>query len=143
MPAGMDRIAASGVADNITDAWRAVAPPLSARPNGRVLIAGGDGPGSIGLMSAGLAAALGAGEIVYLDWDEGRRTIAERDFQARAFDTTQGLPEDDIDGEFDVLVDACGNPEALRLLLRRAGAGGFVTSTAGAGHPVPRPRHTG
>jgi threonine dehydrogenase-like Zn-dependent dehydrogenase len=131
LPAGVDPLAASGVADNITDAWRAVAQPLSTRPGGRVLVAGGGGPGSIGLMSAGLARVLGAGEIVYLDWDEGRRRIAEERFGARTFDTTDGLPE--LEGEqFDVLVDGSGNPAALRLLIDRAAAGAFATSTAGA-----------
>jgi threonine dehydrogenase-like Zn-dependent dehydrogenase len=132
LPAGVDPIAASGVADNITDAWRAVEPPLRARPGGRVLIAGGGGPGSIGLLSAGLAAALGAGEIVYLDWDEGRRATAEREFGAQTIDTTQGLPDDDLGGDFDVLVDGSGNPEALRLLFDNSGGGAIVTCTAGA-----------
>lgn len=130
LPAGVDPIAASGVADNVTDAWRAVAPPLRARPGGRVLVAGGGGSGSIGLFSAGLAATLGAGEVVYLDSDEGRRRTAERNFRARAIDTSEGLPDGELGG-FDVLVDASGNPEALRLLLDRAGAGAVVTCTAG------------
>jgi alcohol dehydrogenase len=36
LPAGVDPIAASGLSDNVTDARRAIAPPLRARPGGRV-----------------------------------------------------------------------------------------------------------
>jgi len=67
LPAGIDPIAASAVSDNLTHAWRAIGPPLRERPGGDLLVAGGGGPGSIGLFSAGLARALGAGEITYLD----------------------------------------------------------------------------
>jgi alcohol dehydrogenase len=132
LPAGVDQVAAAGVSDNITDAWRAVGPPLRARAHGRVLIAGGGGPGSIGLLCAGLAAVLGSGEIVYLDWDPGRRTLAADRFGARAIDTSDGLPEHDLGGDFDVLVDASGNPDALRLILTRTAPDAIVTSTAGA-----------
>lgn len=132
LPKGVDPIAAAGLSDNITDAWRAVGPPLWQRPGGRVLIAGGGGPGSIGLLSAGLATTLGAGEIIYLDWDAGRRALASERFGAHAVDTTERLPEDDLDGDFDVLVDASGNPDALRLLLARTAPDAIVTCTAGA-----------
>lgn len=132
LPPGLDPLAATGVADNVTDAWRAVGPPLKARPGGRVLIAGGGGPGSIGLLSAGLAHTLGADEIVYLDWDASRRTVAAEHYGARTIDTSDGLPADELAGEFDVLVDASGNPDALRLLLTRTAPDAIVTSTAGA-----------
>jgi len=131
LPAAADPIAAAGLSDNITDAWRAVGAPLRARPGGRVLIAGGGGPGSIGLLSAGLARALDAGEIVYLDSDAARRALAAGRFGARAIDTSAGLP-DDLAGGFDVLVDASGNPEALRLVLDRTAPDAIVTCTAGA-----------
>jgi len=132
LPPGLDPIAASGVADNITDAWRSVAPPLRARPGGRVLIAGGGGPGSIGLLAAGLAAALGAGGVVYLDHDPDRRRIAESAYRATAIDTAPVLAGADRLEEHDVLVDASGNPEVLRLLMRCTAPGAVVTCTAGA-----------
>lgn len=133
LPANVDPIAASGVSDNITDAWRAVGPPLRERPGGRVLIAGGGGPGSIGLLSAGLAQVLGASDVVYLDWDAGRREIAAARFAAATIDTSIGLPERDaLDGGFDILVDASGNPDALRLLLAVTAPDAIVTCTAGA-----------
>jgi threonine dehydrogenase-like Zn-dependent dehydrogenase len=132
VPPGLDPLAASGLSDNITDAWRAVGPPLEERPGGSVLVAGGGGPGSIGLMSVGLARALGAGQIVYLDWDEGRRQIAAQNYQAAVVDTSGGVDADTAEGQFDVIVDASGNPEALSLVLHRTAPGAIVTSTAGA-----------
>lgn len=132
LPEAVDPVAAAGLSDNITDAWRAIARPLRERPGGRVLIAGGGGPGSIGLLSAGLAKALGAAEVVYLDWDASRRTIATSRFGALALDTSEGLPDNQLEGDFDVLVDASGNPDALRLLLARTAPDALVTCTAGA-----------
>jgi alcohol dehydrogenase len=130
LPAGMDPTVASGLSDNIVDAWRAVAPPLEQRPGGRVLVAGGGGPGSIGLWGAALAAALGAGEVTYLDWDPGRRQLAEEYGVTHAIDTSAGPPE--LDGHFDVTVDSSGNPEALGLVLRYTADNGICTSTAAA-----------
>ena len=46
-------------------------------------------------------------------------------------DTSDGLPGE-LAGRFDVLVDASGNPEALRLALSRAAPGAVATCTAGA-----------
>lgn len=132
LPQGMDPIKAAGVSDNITDAWRAVDPPLRERPGGSVLVAGGGGPGSIGLMSVGLARALGAGEITYLDWDSGRRLIASSQYAATVVDTSGGIEPDEVEGRFDVLVDASGNPDALGLVLKRTTTGAIVTCTAGA-----------
>ena len=133
LPRGLDPIAAAGLSDNVTDAWRSVAPPLRERPGGSVLIAGGGGPGSIGLMSAGLARALGAGEITYMDWDPGRRRKATELYSAEVIDSAgETSIEEQVSGRFDVLVDASGNPELLKLLLERGAPGAIVTSTAGA-----------
>lgn len=131
LPPGIDPLAAAGLSDNITDAWRAVGPPLQERPGARVLVAGGGGPGSIGLLSAGLARALGADDIVYLDSNAARCELSAQYFGARAVNTADGLPDDDLGGGFDVLVDASGNPEALQLLLHRTAPGAIVTCTAG------------
>ena len=140
MPPGVDEIAASGVADNITDGWRAVADPLSQRPGGRVLVAGGAGPGSIGLYAAAFAVVLGAGEVTYLDWDSGRREVAEG-YGCRTQDTSRSVPKD-LDRNYDVTVDASGNPEILSFVLKHTGANGICTCTAGlvyvsGGVPVP------
>jgi alcohol dehydrogenase len=132
LPPGIDPIAASGLSDNITDAWRAVGPPLSSRPGGDVLVAGGGGPGSIGLFSAGLARALGAGRITYLDWDQRRCQLAEQHYQADTVDASGEVSRDQLAGPFDVIVDASGNPELLKLCLNSAAVGAVVTCVAGA-----------
>lgn len=132
LPAGVDPFAAAPASDNLTDSWRAVGPPLRLRPGGRVLVAGGGGPGSIGLCAAGLARAAGAGEITYMDWDAGRRELAAARYAATPIDSSAGLPERDaVDGEFDVLVDASGNPAALPLLVDCAASNAIITCTAG------------
>jgi alcohol dehydrogenase len=130
VPEGMDVLAAAGLSDNIVDAWRAVGPPLHARPGGRVLVAGGGGPGSIALWAAALAVVLGAGEVTFLDWDADRRAVARHYGVGHVVDIAQGLP--DLDGAFDVTVDGSGNSEALNLVLRHTAANGICTSTAAA-----------
>lgn len=132
LPPWVDPIAAAGVADNVTDAWRSVGPPLRERPGGRVLVAAGVGPGSIGLYAVGLAQALGAGELVYLDWNRERRSLAAEQFGADVADMSEQLAGEELPGGFDVLVDASGNPETLQLLLAKAGPNAIVTSIAGA-----------
>jgi alcohol dehydrogenase len=128
LPAGVAAELAVGVADNITDAWRAVGPPLNARPGGSVLIAGGAGPGSIGLFAAGLAVALGAGRVVYLDDDPERVSIA-----ARIGAETLSRDAYGESGEtFDVTVDASGDPGMPAQLLLATEANGVCTSTAAA-----------
>lgn len=130
LPDGVEPLVGAGLSDNIVDAWRAVAPALDERPGGRVLVAGGGGPGSIGLWAAALAVVLDASEVVYLDWDARRRDLASAYGVDHALDTTDGLPE--LEGAFDVTVDASGNPDALSLALRHTAANGVCTSTAAA-----------
>ncbi len=131
LPPELDPGLASGLSDNIVDAWRAVGPPLARRPGGSVAIAGGGGPGSIGLMACGLAGASGAGEVLYMDWSADRRAVAER-WGALTIDTSDSLPERLAHRDFDVTVDASGNPAALALVARHTGDNGICTSTAGA-----------
>lgn len=140
LPDGLDPLAAAGLSDNIVDAWRAVGPPLGERPGGRVLVAGGGGPGSIGLWAAALAVVLGAAEVVYLDWDGRRRELASAYGVNITLDSSGGLPE--LEGAFDVTVDSSGNADALRLALRHTAANGICTSTAAAvyaGRDLPLP----
>jgi len=67
IPSDIDPLRACGIADNITDGWRAVGPQLAARPGGSVLVVNKYGPGSIGLYATGFAVALGASRVVYAD----------------------------------------------------------------------------
>jgi alcohol dehydrogenase len=75
LPPGVSPVEAVSVGDNLTDAWRTVAPQLAARPGADVLILGG---GSIGLYASDIAHALGAGHVQYVDADASRCELAER-----------------------------------------------------------------
>ena len=129
LPDGVDAVLACGVADNITDGWRAVAPALTERPNGTVLVVGSAPPGSIGLYAAGIAAALAAARVVYADHDVKRLEIAAR-LGAEPIDLNV-TALDKFDGGFDVTVDASGNPAYLNRLLHLTGRAGVCTSIAG------------
>jgi alcohol dehydrogenase len=126
LPAGLAPAAVASASDNIADAWRAVAPPLAEEPGGSVLVIGGAGAGSIGLYAAGLAVALGASTVLYVDGDPGRRATAER-LGAETLDLGQA---DQRLGSFAVTVDACADPDGLALALRSTAPDGTCTSTA-------------
>lgn len=143
LPPGVDPLAACGVADNISDAWRAVGPQLSARPGGTVLIAGKFGAGSIGLYAAGIAVALGAGRVVYADSDADRLQIAAT-LGAETFAVEGNALNVPADALYDVTVEAAGDPTYLTALLERTGRAGACTSIAGMLYrtaPVPFPIH--
>src|SRR2546423_10694792 len=78
LPSGVEPSALASASDNLSDAWRAVGPPLAEQPRAGVLVVGGAGPGSIGLYAAGLAVALGAVSTMYVDGDQRRRETAPR-----------------------------------------------------------------
>src|SRR5262245_60984501 len=65
VPDGLEPAAVASASDNLSDAWRAVAPPLAAEPGAPVLVVGGASSGSIGLYAAALAVALGASSVLY------------------------------------------------------------------------------
>jgi alcohol dehydrogenase len=99
-----------------------------------VLVVGGAGQGSIGLYAAALAVALGAERVTYVDSDPGRRATASG-FGAEALE-----PGPERLGPFPITVDACGEPEGLRLALASTATDGTCTSTAiYFGDPVPLP----
>ena len=126
VPDGLAPAAVASASDNISDAWRAIAPPLAEEPGGPVLVVGGASSGSIGLYAVALAGALGAGGVTYVDGDAGRRTLAESlgaDVLALA-DAPQRL------GPFPVTVDASAELDGLALALRSTAPDGTCTSTA-------------
>lgn len=136
MPDDVDPLLACGVADNISDGWRAVAPGLAERPGGSVLVACVQWPGSIALYAAGIAKALGASRVVFADTDPGRLAIAAK-LGVEAFDLRKedvaALQTDSntFAGGFDVTVDASGRPPLLHALLGATARGGVCTSVAG------------
>jgi threonine dehydrogenase-like Zn-dependent dehydrogenase len=123
VPAGLEPASVASASDNISDAWRTVGPPLAARPGAPVLVVGGAGPGSIGLYAAGLAVALGAESVLYVDADAGRRETAS----ALGAQTLAEMPE--RLGPFPVTVDSSADPAGLALALRSTAPDGICTST--------------
>ncbi len=147
MPEGADPILIAGVADNITDGWRAVGPHLKERPGGTVLVAAIAAPGSIALYAAGWAVALGAKRVVYADYDQGRLECAAQ-MGAEPMDlNTSSLRSlkphlGSMKGGFDITVDGGGNPAALTELIYLTARAGVCVSTGGLmyyGNEVPFP----
>ena len=129
LPDGVDPLRVALADDNLTDAWRSVAPPVAQRPGGRVLVVGGGGQ-SIGLYAAGLAVLLGAERVDYVDDRDTRLAVAES-FGARVRQVARSrtrsrmphLPE-----RFDVAVEA-STGQGLRDCLRALRPGGICTGT--------------
>jgi alcohol dehydrogenase len=124
LPEGLAPAALASASDNLSDAWRAVAPQLAEEPGADVLIVGGASSGSIGLYAVALARALGAGALLYVDADEARRATA-RELGAEAIaEAPKRL------GPFPITVDASAEVEGLCLALRSTAPDGVCTSTA-------------
>ena len=124
LPAGLDPVDVASASDNIPDAWRTVGPQLAAEPGADVLVVGGDsGPNSIGLYAVGLAVALGASQVSYLDHDPGRLTVADA-LGAAVIDSTPPRKA----GTFPITVDASGTPDGLRCALNSTAPDGTCTS---------------
>ena len=124
VPAGLEPETVASASDNLSDAWRAIAPPLAEEPGAPVLVVGGAGAGSIGLYAAALALALGAGSVLYVDAAEHRRQIAS----TLGADTLAEAPK--RLGPFPVTVDASADHDGLALALRSTAPDGTCTSTA-------------
>jgi threonine dehydrogenase-like Zn-dependent dehydrogenase len=124
VPEGLEPAAVASASDNLSDAWRAVGPPLGDLPGADVLVVGGAGPGSIGLYAAGLAVALGSCSVLYVDSDVRRREVAS----ALGAQTLAEKPK--RVGPYPITVDASADPEGLKLALRSTSPDGVCTSTA-------------
>jgi threonine dehydrogenase-like Zn-dependent dehydrogenase len=125
VPDGLSSEIAAGVSDNLTDAYRAVGPPLAARPGAPVLVVGGAMSGSIGLYAAAQALALGSERVLYVDPDEGRRSLA-RGYGAETLDHIPNR----VDERFPITVDASARVRGLELALASLDRDGICTSTA-------------
>lgn len=124
LPVTIDPVTAASVSDNIPDAWRCVGPQLADEPGAEVLVVGGgSGPNSIGLYATGLAVALGAGRVVYLDDDSARLGTAA----AFGAESMEGPPPRKA-GAFPVTVDASGTEAGLRCALNSTAFDGWCTS---------------
>jgi threonine dehydrogenase-like Zn-dependent dehydrogenase len=128
LPAGVSPAAAASVGDNMADGFTAVAPGLEKWPGAEILVVGGAGA-SIGLYAAGIAVALGAERVAYLDHDPDRLACAE----TLGAQLLEG-PIPRRAGSFQVTVDASGDPAGLDCAIRSTGPSGFCTTVAGMLH---------
>jgi len=134
VPEGVASESVASASDNLPDAWRTVGPALRERPGASVLVVGGSAA-SIGLYAAGMAVALGAAKVDYLDSDAGRLRLAER-LGANPLD---GPPPRRL-GPYAVTVDASGDPAGLACALRSLEPEGICTGSAiYFGQDVPLP----
>lgn len=131
LPSGMAPAQASGLSDNLVDAWRSVVPPLRETGGGRVLVIGSglaDG-GSIGIYAAGFAADAGASEIVFVSPHSAHREMAT----ALGATSVEAIELDEL-GSFDVMADTSGTAQGLADAITAGGPHSVCTCTAGAVH---------
>ncbi|MEX2253475.1 MAG: zinc-binding dehydrogenase, partial [Thermoleophilaceae bacterium] len=105
--------------------WRTVGPQLADRPGAEVLVIGGAGPGSIGMYAAGIANALGAARVDYVDSDDDRNGRAKR----LGAELIENAELGEKLGSYPITVDASSNPAGLRSALRSTARDGTCTST--------------
>lgn len=126
VPNGLDPVSIASVPDNVPDGWRAVAPHLKARPGANVLVIGGLAQ-SVGLYAVGSAVSLKAGRVLFLDDDPARRALATAlGATAEPLNLSERKPIE----QFEITVDASGNPEALRHAIASTAPNGVCTSVA-------------
>lgn len=123
LPAGTDPVALASAGDNVCDGWRTVGPHLAARPGAPVLVVGGDAA-SVGLYAAGIAVALGAERVDYLDHDATRLAIAAR-LGAQPVERAYSAPPA---ARYAITVDASATPAGLAHALLAVEPGGVCTS---------------
>jgi threonine dehydrogenase-like Zn-dependent dehydrogenase len=130
VPPGVPPLRVAAASDNLSDAWRAIVPPLSKRPGGKVLVIGG-GCRSIGLYAAGLAVCHNASQVDYADHKEPRLAIAE-ELGARVLRVDKSRRNSQLhylSDRYDVVVEASSTGQGLRDALRATRPGGIVTGT--------------
>lgn len=101
----------------------------------RVLITGA---GPIGVLNAQVARAFGATEVVISDPIENRRRFALAHGASRAIDPI-GFDFAELDGRFDVYIDASGNGRAIQQALRAVRPGGTAVLVGMGGDDLSLP----
>lgn len=126
LPEGIDPRTAASAPDNISDAWRAVVPPLRDQPGGRVLILAGPGANSIALYAVQIARASGAGAVEVLTRSE---QVAPK---AEALGAEVALVEEwpENHGRFDVVIENANERRGLACALGSLRVGGHCTVTS-------------
>jgi alcohol dehydrogenase len=131
LPASVSPRAAASASDNLTDAYRAVAPGLRDAAGANVLVMGGTG--SIGVYAVAFALALGASTVAYFDPFEPDAVVIARNLGAEI------LTEQPAGLEFPITVDASGRPEGLHAALSATGPVGRCHSVGIFFDDVPLP----
>ncbi|GAB5482213.1 MAG: alcohol dehydrogenase catalytic domain-containing protein [Parasphingorhabdus sp.] len=124
---------AAAISDNASDGYRTVSGPLEKQPGEDVLVVGGLAQ-SVGLFAAQAALALGAGRVVYTDFDSDRlgqakkigAEVLERQYHA-------DMP---VDGQFAIVVDASNMPDGLIYALNSTAACGHCTGVSAPGRKM-------
>lgn len=130
VPANVDPVGLASASDNIPDGWRGIAPHLKARLGAKVLVLGGQAR-SVSLYAAGIAVALGAERVDYVDTSEQRLDIASK-LGANAILRTAGrrgwrqLAEKFND--YPIAFDGCGEGNGLEFAIRALSSTGVCTS---------------
>jgi len=130
VPEGVAPVAVASASDNIPDGYRAVAPLLEKNPQAPVLIVGG-GAKSIGLYAAGIAKALGASRVDYVDTSATRLRIAEAlGAQAIPIRSDRRLPHhaSGFRDRYPITVDASSTAAGLRYAIGALAPGGTCTA---------------
>lgn len=120
---------AAAISDNATDGFRTVAEPLAKRPGADVLIVGGMAQ-SVGLFAVQAARALGAGRVVYTDFDASRLNQA-RALGAEVVETAYSGDTVSM-GQFPIVVDASNLPNGLIFALQSTAPCGTCTGVSAA-----------
>ena len=122
-PAGVPDTALALLPDNVLDAYRAVGPQLAERPGAQVLVLAGAVP-SIGLYAVGLALALGAGGVRYVDSDPQRCELATA--LGATATLLEGPPPRRVE-RAEVVVDGTATAEGLACAIRSTADLGLLT----------------
>ncbi len=128
LPEGVPPQVLAGGSDNISDAWRTVAPYMEQYPNASVLVLG-SGRG-IGLYAVQIALARGASRVLYAEIGHGSEAMRmAKEMGAEVAHVP--VPKDVKSlGSFNITVDSSGDVEGLNLAIRSTGVCGTCTSNA-------------
>jgi alcohol dehydrogenase len=131
VPTRIDPVDLASASDNLSDAYRSVAPILSRWPGAPLLVVGGAAK-SIGLYAAGLARALGSTRVDYLDTSRTRLLVAAA-LGANPIRIERGSEwfrrgKPPLDGGYLGVVDASSTAEGLTFGLGALAPGGTCTA---------------
>jgi alcohol dehydrogenase len=124
LPDGVSPSTVAAASDNLTNAFEAVVPHLRRDPGASVLIAGVGGTGFYALL---LARAMGARRVDYVDHDPARLALAAG-LGAGVVEVRRGTAPPSLEWQYEIAVDARGEPEELALLLRSLAPRGVCTT---------------